>query len=101
MFMLEEVPLVAGLLAVELVGLGVEEELDDFVELPDELEFELLERSSRRESSLERPRQSRRPLSRSLPRSPPRSPRSPPERRLRSRRSSRLSPSDRELRLES
>ena len=57
------------------------EELDDLFELLDELLPEELEldRSSRRESSLERPRQSRDrslrslPWSRSLPRSLPRS----------------------------
>jgi hypothetical protein len=80
MFMLDAEPVEDDLVAVELEdedGVGdPDDELDDRLELPDELfpeELEPLERSSRRESSPERPR-------RSLPRSPPRSlPRSPPK----------------------
>jgi hypothetical protein len=75
MFMLDDELAAGVLVAVELDDEeGVEvlvEELDDRFELVDELlpeELEPLGRSSRRESSPERPRQSR---PRSLPRSPP------------------------------
>ena len=70
MLMLEDELAEVDLVDVELeVEDGVEdplEELDERFELLDELE--LLDRSSRRESSPDRPRQSR---DRSLPRSPP------------------------------
>jgi hypothetical protein len=111
MFILEVELAEDGLVDVELEEAeGVDDpldELDERFELLDELpldELELLDRSSCRESSLERPRQSRDRSPRSLPwsRSLLRSlPRSPYIRRKRSRRSSRLSPSERELRPES